>query len=665
MLAKYSNNINNINQILKKHNVISPSNTAPNKENYIINWINSICFPHCLLVNSLNDKSIQNGDVFIEILINFLISIKMTFSFQAKDLNKYEKIDLILNTFNEIDKKLYENNFQSKITLFLKESQNIYTNKKLLLNFFSFLKEFSENYNILTDNLHKTKESLFEIITDESTEIVKNEKNNDENVNESSLNITKEIKYDEDFVILKDQGQDVPTNINKKKSDENSIFFKSQSNSVISIENDVTETQINFNNKNKREMNDIIPILNISKIKNESPNSPLNIKEDNLLNYLAKPKINNNDINIIECSAKDNNRNSEKEYNNYQLKLQNSFRTQNRLYKKKLYNSIQNNNYIKTEANDKPKRKIYERNNFRKKISIKSFSVNKNTDKKGNINKYSCKIFKNNEKLINWLKSLGLLKLNEDYSIMLNKISSGVLLCKLIPVIRNNFKNNIDKNYIDFNEYPLNIYQINQNFSIFWNFIREIKELNKILGKYISKQNEIINKNEEIIHEILNIIFDYYLDFWKNYESNKKLYISEKNKTTNSQNHIALEFDSFFNSISRNRRNNVSKYFKTVKNNNINQQFNYCNTLKNFTLERKNKNKYIGKIKFDAPISICYNNTMPNYPLFNNNYDNSRNRKTNNGYNKSCDDKKNIRSIGCLSLFLKKDYSQKNTISVF
>ena len=72
---------------------------------------------------------------------------------------------------------------------------------------------------------------------------------------------------------------------------------------------------------------------------------------------MAKPKINNNDINIIESSTKDNNKNSEKEYNNYQLKLQNSFRTQNRLYKRKLYNSIQNNNYIKTEANDKPKKK--------------------------------------------------------------------------------------------------------------------------------------------------------------------------------------------------------------------------------------------------------------------------------------------------------------------
>ena len=72
----------------------------------------------------------------------------------------------------------------------------------------------------------------------------------------------------------------------------------------------------------------------------------------------------------------------------------------------------------------------------------------------------------------------------------------------------------------------------------------------------------------------------------------------------------------------------------------------------------------IDKIKSDIPISIYYNNTSPNYPLYNNNYNYNKNKKSNYSYNKICDNQKNIRAIGCLSLFRRKDYNRNNTISV-
>ena len=53
LLYEFNNNYNNSNE-----------KELHNKEQLIINWINTIKEPHCLLINKLDDNYVSNGTVF-------------------------------------------------------------------------------------------------------------------------------------------------------------------------------------------------------------------------------------------------------------------------------------------------------------------------------------------------------------------------------------------------------------------------------------------------------------------------------------------------------------------------------------------------------------------------------------------------------------------------
>ena len=125
-----------------------------NNEQILVDWINTIRQPHCLLLNSLlDDDIIGNGIVFIEIISNFL----QFFGFQElkfnDNLNKYEKLNLIILSLLRLNKGKYFNiEIKEKTLYFYNKIKLIFQNKNLLIEFIEFLKEIYEKYGLDTTN---------------------------------------------------------------------------------------------------------------------------------------------------------------------------------------------------------------------------------------------------------------------------------------------------------------------------------------------------------------------------------------------------------------------------------------------------------------------------------------------------------------------------------
>ena len=105
------------------HNDITPS---LNIEQMLINWINTIAEPHCLLLeNLLSSDVIETGIIFIEILKNFLRHFGINDFNPDNRLTKEEKVNLVLTSLMELNK---ENNFDNflrqQINYFLKIKKN-------------------------------------------------------------------------------------------------------------------------------------------------------------------------------------------------------------------------------------------------------------------------------------------------------------------------------------------------------------------------------------------------------------------------------------------------------------------------------------------------------------------------------------------------------------
>ncbi len=125
-----------------------------NNEQILVDWINTIRQPHCLLLNSLlDDDIIGNGIVFIEIISNFF----QYFGFQElklnENLNKYEKLNLIILSLLQLNKGKYFNiEIKEKTLYFYNKIKLIFQNKNLLIEFIEFLKEIYEKYGLDTTN---------------------------------------------------------------------------------------------------------------------------------------------------------------------------------------------------------------------------------------------------------------------------------------------------------------------------------------------------------------------------------------------------------------------------------------------------------------------------------------------------------------------------------
>ena len=121
-----------------------------NKEQILINWINTIKQPHCLLINKLTDNDIiENGIVFIEILSNFLNYFGMGEFNPDKRLTKYEKVNLVISSLIELNKgDYYDYNLKQKILFFYNRISHIFINKKLLISFLELLKEIYDKFGV-------------------------------------------------------------------------------------------------------------------------------------------------------------------------------------------------------------------------------------------------------------------------------------------------------------------------------------------------------------------------------------------------------------------------------------------------------------------------------------------------------------------------------------
>ena len=91
-MDKYSYfNLNNL--ILEKYPQL-------NNKQILLDWINTINEPNCLLVNNVED--VKNGQVFIELLSHYLLeknlnNLKFEFQNKIKSKNNLEIYPIILN----------------------------------------------------------------------------------------------------------------------------------------------------------------------------------------------------------------------------------------------------------------------------------------------------------------------------------------------------------------------------------------------------------------------------------------------------------------------------------------------------------------------------------------------------------------------------------------
>ena len=136
-----------------------------NNEQILVDWINTIRQPHCLLVNTLSDNDITgNGIVFIEIISNFLKYFGLEELNINENLSKYEKLNLIIMAILQLNSGEYFNYEMKQKTLFFYNKLNlIYHNKKLLIDFIEFLKEIYEKYGIDNNNINYNKINLEQI----------------------------------------------------------------------------------------------------------------------------------------------------------------------------------------------------------------------------------------------------------------------------------------------------------------------------------------------------------------------------------------------------------------------------------------------------------------------------------------------------------------------
>ena len=137
-----------LNNINTKYNTDYISIPILNHKQIILDWINTINEPTCLLVSSISD--LQNGNVFIEILKHYLHMTnhnELMYDLLSQDittLNPVQKVKIAIDFFIKINQN---NNYTEQLFHFKQHAHNVYTNEELLIDFLSLLKNIYENIN--------------------------------------------------------------------------------------------------------------------------------------------------------------------------------------------------------------------------------------------------------------------------------------------------------------------------------------------------------------------------------------------------------------------------------------------------------------------------------------------------------------------------------------
>ena len=229
-----------------------------NNEQILVDWINTIRQPHCLLVNTLSDNDITgNGIVFIEIISNFLKYFGLEELNINENLSKYEKLNLIIMALLELNYGEYFNYEMKQKTLFFYNKINlIFNNKKLLLDFVEFLKEIYEIYGIDNNNINYNKTNLEQNNNNEMKIRDNNENDNGEDMNVfQDLDIKNETKLIEDRIHKNSINNLTNLNINLMKKNNNNkpkFIHKSfdSTNNQFRQDNRINKLYGNLLNKN-------------------------------------------------------------------------------------------------------------------------------------------------------------------------------------------------------------------------------------------------------------------------------------------------------------------------------------------------------------------------------------------------------------------------------
>ena len=145
MINKYHDNFkdNYLNSDLMNNNFACSTNTCTNDQ-MLLDWINTINEPLCLLVSELED--LKDGNVFIEILRHYLKeknlgNILKRVNSSVNINSPVEKIHIFLQTLSQICKS---NEYLTQIKKFMDNLYSLLNNDELLWQLVYFMKKFYE-----------------------------------------------------------------------------------------------------------------------------------------------------------------------------------------------------------------------------------------------------------------------------------------------------------------------------------------------------------------------------------------------------------------------------------------------------------------------------------------------------------------------------------------
>ena len=466
-----NNEINNNNNNYKHKKSFSNKNNSFN--NNIINKLKN-----SFSINTNNNYYNYNNNIKINKIISPDISLN-------KSLPKYDiKNNNIINNIKKNNINLNDNN-----------------NKLCTSNsFISHTSKLSSKIKLKKNLIHKEKLKNLKINTNPIISIINNKMNTLNNINTNTIS--------------NNYNNNINTINNKKNNNKNSISI---SNRAIRIDNQTLQTNPNkLPIKIKNEFSNYFSARNHNKSKNiiiKNDNSNSNIFKINNNNSLN----NNNKHNIIINHKKACSNNMY-----FKAKINPSFRTLNK-------NILINNNLKKSNINID----IEINTNINKNNNVHKNNLNKNEYKKkkpnnnkeiNNVNDNSINNIINNNININANKTSMKLSKNtksKSQNVFSNKINesnyhtfNSPISTKLSPTIKkqweknllsinNNNKNNIETDFLNFNEFLLNSNSP----------IKKINSLNIYKNNIINNNNKInlissnfnINNNNNILKRIMKI----------------------------------------------------------------------------------------------------------------------------------------------------------------
>ena len=564
-----------------------------NKEQILVNWLNTIKQPHCLLINKLTDNDIiNNGIVFIEILSNFLNFFGMGDFNPDKRLTKYEKVNLVISSLIELNKgDYYDYNLKQKILFFYNRISDIFTNKKFLISFLELLKEIYDKFGV----------NLTEGNIENNNIVVNNNYLNDiEEIKESSENEIHQIPQINENLSKSSNSNSITTNPNNVHQNISNLNINLISEGVVSNENQnhiQTPKYNNINDKNEEEMieyklkqdknNSYQKLMTLIKDSYEKKNINQNSYGSNE-HFLYKNIINNlrtqqnskqskinfsslspshsitlsisplnyisKNITMDEISNKNNTKNfnfNKKKENNYitntEKLLKNEVLLTIGLIKKGLNNILQNK--IPIYSFKKPTNPIIQislsKENFikyipkiNKNIKLKNENIfqpqpiKSQSSEKKQKNKLS-ESAKNSIKL--WLTSLKIINnLNSSDLAILYLCHNGILFNDIINRCGSTNSNIVIKGII---REPYTVGQCKINLKKFFDYVLTNYKLYEYLKNYSDCIDDIINKDEDICFGILFGLFRYFNKDYKNMQ-NIQINIPSLNLNKDEKNNI-------------------------------------------------------------------------------------------------------------------------------